>query len=159
MKKYMLLLILSAPTLTAQVVVKQTPASDALTQAAKEAQSEQKSYDTALQQGKLALTAEQKTPLSDLAAAQADLDTKLKSDKKYKPLLDRIAMIEAQLKTLTQAAQTKFATTIGPVQGRLALDKAAMDALVPIVRKENALADSVKYDENTQTWKDTSSKK
>lgn len=134
------------------VVVKSSPASDALIAAAKEATEEQKSFDTALQQARSSLDSSQKQLSTQLQDAQKDLNEKLKADKKYAPMLANIETMQKQLADLQSQAQNKFAQSSAPISNKIAVDKTLIDGLVPIVRKENGLSDTATFDPATQKW-------
>jgi DNA repair ATPase RecN len=134
------------------ITIKPSPASDALVAAAKEMNEEQKAFDTAIQQARNTLEASQKQLGAQLQAAQKDLDDKLKADKKYAPLVDNIHTLEKQLADLQQQAQIKFSQSSAPMSSKIATDKALIDGLVPIVRKENDLPSTATFDSATQKW-------
>lgn len=130
-----------------------SPASEALDHAAKDVATEQKSYDTALMQAKSTLDASMKDLQKQSADLTKSLNDQLAADKKYKPMLDKISVLQKQLQSLSSDASQKFAPTAGPIQNQIATDKALVDGLVPVVRKENGWPDTATYDSATQTWK------
>lgn len=134
------------------VVVKSSPASDALVSTAKELTDEQKSLDTILNQARSSLDMQQKSLSKQLQDTQKDLEEKLKADKKYSPVLANIQALQKQLADLQTQAQSKFAQTSAPIQNKIATDKALIDGLVPVVRKENQLPPIAMFDPATQKW-------
>lgn len=137
------------------LTVKPTPAAQALVEAARNAETEQKTVDTGFKQAKATLDTSQKQLQDALKTKSTELQEKLKADKKYKPLLDEIETIQKQLATSNQDAQNKFNQTVGPVQQKLSTDRMLVNTLEPIVAKENEFPPTVKFDAATQTWKDT----
>lgn len=135
------------------VIVKKTPASDALNQAAKDLTAEQKAFDTALGTAKTSLEAEQKGIAERLQTASKTLNEKLKADKKYAGDIKSIEDMQAQIVVAGQKAQEKFTATAGALSGKLSTDKTLVDSLTPIVRKENDLPATATFDVATQTWK------
>lgn len=140
------------------VTVKDSPALTALLRASKDSQSEQKAYDDALHQAKSSLDSDQKALTEQLTKLSKELHDKLALDKKYKGDLDQISTIETQLKNLGQDAQNKFSAKAGAISSQLNSDRILVQELVPIVRKENNLPDSVSFDDKTQTWSDAKKK-
>lgn len=134
------------------VTVKASPASDALVSSAKEMTDEQKSFDTAIQKARTSLESNQKTLASQLQSVQKDLNDKLKADKKYAPMLASIENLQKQLADMQTQAQQKFAQSSGPISSKIATDKALIDGLTPVVRKENDLPDTAQFDSAKQTW-------
>lgn len=137
------------------VVVKSSPASDALVHAAQELATQQKSYDTILNQARSGMEANQKTLQADIQKANADLLAELKADKKYKDKLDAIDALQKKLNTVGEQAGQKFQQDAGPIQNVINTDKAVIDGLIPVVRKENDLPPTATFDSATQTWTDT----
>lgn len=134
------------------VTIKPSPASDALNQAAQESVNKQKSYDTILSKARIAADANQKSVQSELQKANAALLAELKVDKKYKDKLDAIDNLQKQLNTSGQQAEQKFQQEAGPIQNEINKDKALIDGLTPVVRKENDLPETAKFDSATQKW-------
>lgn len=153
-KSVVLALMLAASTAFAQTkqTPKASPASDALIQAAKELQAEQKNYNDGFQQAKTTLDASQKQINDQLQAKSKDLSEKLKADKKYKPMLDEIEALQKQLASVGQDAQTKFNQRYGTAQTKLTTDGSIVTTLTPVVRKENDWPDTATFDPATQTW-------
>jgi hypothetical protein len=137
---------------TTPITVKPSPANDALILAAKEMTDEQKAFDAALQQARSTLDASQKALGTQLQDAQKDLNEKLKADKKYAPILANIDTLQKQLADLQNQAQQKFGQASAPISNKIATDKALIDGLVPVVRKENGIPDTTTFDPATQKW-------
>jgi DNA repair ATPase RecN len=149
------ILFAAATILSAQatdLTVKDTPASQALIQAAKEQAVDQAAFNTKLQQARYSLDTSNKAPSDQLTAAQKDLEAKVKSDKKYKPLFDKIAALQKQLTDNNSKAQSDFAKDTGPIQQRVQSESRQIQALLPIVRKESGLPDNATYDPATNKW-------
>lgn len=140
------------PATPTEVTVKSSPAEDALVKAAKEAASSQRAYDTLLQQARSGLESNQKDIAKQLTDVQNDLNAKLKEDKKYKPLVDKIIALQQQLSDASKTAQNNFSQQSGPLQQQLNTDNALIKGLIPVVRQENGLPETVKFDSNTQKW-------
>jgi hypothetical protein len=133
-------------------VAKSSPASDALIAAAKEMKEEQKAFDTALTQARSSFDISQKSLLTQIQEAQKDLNDKVKADKKYAPLIEKISTLQKQGQDLQQHAQTQFAQSANPLQSKIASDKALIEGLIPVVRKENGFPDNAAFDPATQNW-------
>lgn len=142
------------PSPPAPLQVKSSPASESLNQAAKDYQSEKTVVDTSLQQARSALENSQGGLTKQLQAAQKELNDEIQSDKKYKAMFDKIRDLQKQIDNATATAQAQFNQKVGPVQSKMNSDKALMDGLIPIVKKENSLPDTATYDSVTQTWKE-----
>ena len=104
---------------TTDVVIKDTPASEALLQFAKDQTADQAALNTKAQQANFALTQSNKALQDQIAAAGKDLLAKLKADKKYKPLIDNIDNLNAQLTTNGQKVRDDFSKDAGPLQQKL----------------------------------------
>ena len=149
MKGISLVFCLIVASASAQTVtVKSSPASDALVQAAKQEVADQASLDALVkqyreQQSKIT------TPLQNqLQTVSKELNEKVQADKKYKKYFAQIADIqkkleEAQKGTGADSALIQQANTLSQ---KLQSDKAQVEALTPIVRKENGLSDSDTFD-------------
>lgn len=134
------------------VTVKPTPASDALVKAAQDLQTEQKSYDTILQQARTGAEANQKSIQADIQKANADFAAELKADKKYAAKLAAIEAMQKKLQAVNQQAEQKFQQDAGPIQGEINKNKALVEGLTPVVRKENDLPNAATFDPATQKW-------
>lgn len=146
------LLLSSLATDQTPVIVKPSPASDALVKIAQDLQTQQKSFDVILQQAQSTATSNQKQLQTDIQKANTDLLAELKADKKYKDKLAAIDTMQKQLNTVAQTAQQKFQQDTGPIQTEIAKDKVVIDGLIPIVRKENDLPATATFDPATQKW-------
>lgn len=133
--------------------VKKTPASDALVQAAKDVVSEQASFDTGFKQAGSLLEPKQKAQSERLTALNKKLLDQLKTDKKYKAMLDEIETLQKEITQTAQIAQADFDKGYGVIHNKLVVDQTLVQSLVPIVRKENDLPDTAVFDVATQTWK------
>lgn len=137
---------------TTPVAVKPSPASDALVKASQDMQAGQKSFDTILSHARVAAESSQKSLQADIQKANADLMAELKADKKYKDKLASIDELQKKLNTIGQQAEQKFQQEAGPIKNEINKDKALIDGLTPVVRKENDLPDTAKFDSATQKW-------
>lgn len=92
-------------------------------------------------------------PLIDkMQALQKDLQDRLKKDHHYSKQLAEIEAIQSQLSEAGKKAQATFTSTVGPIHLKVQEDKAKIDALVPIVRKENGFPDDSQFNEQTKKW-------
>lgn len=146
-------LIIAIPAIAQNpVTVKSSPASDVLVKTAQDLQIQQKSLDGILAQAKVGLETGQKALQAQIAKGNADLLTELRADKKYKDKLAAIDAMQKQLATLSQQAEQKFQQDSGPIQNEINKDRALIDGLTPIVRKENDLTEAATFDQATQKW-------
>ena len=134
------------------VTVKPSPAADALVHAAQDLQTEQKAFDTLLQQARTTAVASQKSLQEEIQKSNTDLLAELRADKKYKDKLAAIDVLQKQLQTVDQQANQKFQTEAAPIQNEINKDKALIDGLTPIVRQENSLPNTATFDLATQKW-------
>lgn len=132
---------------------KPSPASDALVKAAQESTVQQKTFDAALQTAKAALDAKVKDLQQQNIDLNQQLNTQIRADKKYKPVFEKIDVIQKQLAALNTDATNRFQQSVGSIQGQIATNNALIAGLVPIVRKENGWPDTATFDAATQTWK------
>jgi hypothetical protein len=135
------------------ITVKPSPAEDALVQAAKDAQVQHESFNVAQQQANQTLSTKQKALQDKLNQANVQCWEKVKADKHYRDLVKQIVDAQAELQKSQTDAQTAFAAQTTKVQQAIATDNAQIQGLIPIVRKENGLADTDRFDEQSQTWK------
>ncbi len=135
------------------VTVKSSPAADALVHAAQDLTTQQKAYDTALNQARSSMDASNKQLQQKLQDKQKALVDQLKADKKYKDQMAEIDTLTKQLQSLNADASTKFNAQIAPIQNEIGKDQALIGGLISIVRKENGLPESATFDTSTQTWK------
>jgi ABC-type transporter Mla subunit MlaD len=132
--------------------VQDTPASQALVKTAKELAETRTALDTAHQQAQSALDQNKQSLQKALNEAFADLNAKLKDDKKYKPMMDRIETIQKQINTADSEANATYQQKVGPLLQKLNVDKPLVDGLIPIVRDESKLPANATFDEKTQKW-------
>lgn len=132
---------------------KPSPASDALVKSAQESTVQQKQFDAAFQTAKAALDAKVKDLQQQNIDLNQQLNTQMRADKKYKPMFDKIDAIQKQIAALNNDATAKFQQIIGSIQTQIATNKALMDGLEPVVRKENGWPETTTFDRATQTWK------
>ena len=132
--------------------VKPSPASDALVHAAQDLATAQKSYDNILNQARSTMDASSKALQQQLNDANKTLLDQLKADKKYKDELAKIDGLQKQMQGLNADASQKFNQNAAPIQNEIGKDKALIDGLIPIVRKENDLPATVTFDTATQKW-------
>jgi ribosome-associated translation inhibitor RaiA len=125
---------------------------EALNRAAQDWNAEQKSFDALLSKARESSTANQKTVQAQIQKANADLLAELKADKKYKDKLEAIDALQKQLQTAAQQAEQKFQQEAGPIGNEITKNKALIDGLTPVVRKENDLPASATFDSATQKW-------
>jgi DNA repair ATPase RecN len=135
-----------------ELTPKDTPASQTLNQLAKDKATDQKVWDTKLQQARFGLDQQQKTLNDQLQTVQKDLNAKLQADKKYKPLLDQIADTQKKINEVAQSAQANFMKDMGSVQQKLNMEATQAQGLVPVIKKENNFPDNATYDLDTQKW-------
>jgi Skp family chaperone for outer membrane proteins len=144
----------STPPATMETITaKSSPAADALVAAAKEAAEGQKSLDVIIKDISAQLTAAQKSDQDQIVALKKSLDEKLKADKKYKPLIDQLDVLQTDLNSSQQKFQVMFNQKAGPVQQKVATDNALVQGITPVVRKENGFSPDTVFDVATQTWK------
>lgn len=139
----------AAPALS----VKSSPASDSLNQAARDYIAEKKTFDDSLSSARTGLEGSQKDLNKQIQDTQKQLNDEVTADKKYKPLIEKIAALQKQVADLATAAQQQFQQKVGPVQSKMNSDYTLAQGLIPIVRKENGLPDTASFDLTTQTWK------
>ena len=139
------------PTKT-DVVIKDTPASEALLQFAKDQTADQTAFNTKVQQANFTLNQNNKALQDQIAAANKDLLEKLRADKKYKPLLDNIDNLNAELATTGQKVRDDFSKDAGPLQQKLNFETDEVKTLIPVVRKENGLPDDATFDTSSGKW-------
>lgn len=132
---------------------KASPASEALAHAAKDIGTEQKAFDAALHQAKATLDVSVKDLQKQNADLNKTLNDQIRADKKYKPMFEKIDAIQKQIQALNTDATNKFSQSVGPLNNQIASDKALIEGLEPVVRKENGWPDSATFDVATQTWK------
>ena len=134
------------------VTVKSSPAVDALNHAAQDLATEQKSFDAILNQARSSMDASNKQLQDKLQELNKALLDQLKADKKYKDQLAAIDAVQKQLSGLNADASQKFNAQVAPIQNEIGKDKALIDGLIPVVRKENNLPDAATFDSVSQKW-------
>jgi predicted S18 family serine protease len=137
----------------AAITIKPSPSEDALVQAAKDAQLQHAEFTVAQQQAEKALSDKQKALNDKLAAINKQITDKLKADKHYRDLMAQFSATQADLQKAQADAGTAFQQQTGKVQEAIAKDNALIQGLIPVVRKENGLADTDSFDESSQQWK------
>jgi hypothetical protein len=144
---------MAAPPAQDSIQVKPSPAEDALVQAAKDAQVQHESFNVAQQQANQALSTKQKALQDKLNQANVQCWEKVKADKHYRDLVKQIVDAQAELQKSQTDAQAAFAAQTSKVQQAIATDNAQIQGLITVVRRENGLADTDRFDEQSQTWK------
>lgn len=134
------------------VTVKSSPAADALIELSKSATADKLSFDQKVNQARGELDATQKTLSDDLQATSKTLTDQVKSDKRYKPLFEKLADLQKKLSDAQANANTILQKDIAPLQSKLQTETAQVDGLIKVVKKENGLPDDASYDVSTQKW-------
>lgn len=145
-------LFLSAFAAGQTVTVKPTPASDALIHAAQDLGTETTAMDTLKKQTDSTVDSSQKAIFDDLKKANEELVTELKADKKYKDKWDNIQKLQGQLQDAAKTIYAKAGQEAAPIQNAIGKDRALIEGLIPIVRKENDLPEGTTFDSATQKW-------
>jgi hypothetical protein len=130
-----------------------TPSSDALVRAAKDITSAQADFDKALTKARTESSQALKPSQDQLLQLNNEMNAKIAADPKYAPLVKQIKDLGAQQNAIVQKDEQAFAQQTGTLQSRIATDNAQIQALTPIVKKEQSLPDSAVFDVKTQTWK------
>lgn len=131
---------------------KDSPAAQTLNQLAKDKLSDQKAFDSKLQQARFELDKTQKDMSTQLQSLQKELNDKLREDKKYKPLLDQIADTQKNLNESQNVAAGTFQKESGSLSSKVNMEANQIEGLIPVVRKENNFPDNSVYDPATQKW-------
>jgi Skp family chaperone for outer membrane proteins len=134
------------------VAIKDTPASQSLVALQKKLAADQQAFTTAFQQARTTLDQNLKALNDELAKQQKVLHDQEASDKKYRPLLDKIDDLQKQIATAQETAQKKFNAEISTVQQNIGIEQAQIQALVPVVRRENDLPDGATFSIDTGKW-------
>lgn len=134
------------------ITVKSSPAEDALVGASKDAIESRKKFDQMSQDAQNGLFVNQKKLVDDLTAKQKAMIEKIKADKKYKAMIDEIDGLQKQLQNMQGDVRGRFAQQTAPLQQKIASDNAAVETLIPIVKKDNNLPDNAVFDKEKQTW-------
>lgn len=133
--------------------IKPSPASDTLTQTAKQVATDKAELQNKYNQARSAMDSSAKQLQAEHDAAVKALREKLKADKKYTADVTRIDAIQSQMEGLNHTVQDHFMKEATPLQAKIADETAVVNGLVPVVRKESALDDTMTFDIDTQTWK------
>ena len=134
------------------LTVKDSAASQLLNETAKEHVADQAVFNTKLQQARFALDTSNKALQEQIQAAQKDLETKLRADKKYKPMLDNIDALQKKFNDNSAVANTAFQKDAGQIKQKVDSEAVQIQSFEDVVRKENGLPANAKYDEDKQTW-------
>ena len=134
------------------ITVKDTPASQSLDKLAKEEADNQKTVNDLFQQARHNLDANQKALQDEIKKQTKDLNDKLAEDKKYKPIMDKIKDLNKQLQDIQGKAQADFQKNAGVLQQKVQSAMYQVEALIPVVRKENGLPETAQYNPQTQKW-------
>lgn len=142
-----------------QLTAKHSFMSGKLDGAAKDLSEVQKPYSDIIALANADLNKKQQPIQTQIVVAQNELNAKLAVDPKYSPLVDKIKGLQAQLQTVTSAAQQKFAADNAWLTKKAQEDNATINGLIPLVREENGWPETATYDVATQKWtKPTASK-
>jgi Rps23 Pro-64 3,4-dihydroxylase Tpa1-like proline 4-hydroxylase len=134
------------------LTVKNSAASQALNQVAKDHIADQAVVNTKLQQARFNLNQSNKALQEQIQALQKSLDEKLKEDKKYKGMLDQLDDLQKKFNDNGQRANVAFQKDLGLLPQKMQSEAAQIQSLSDVVRKENDLATNVTYNEEKQTW-------
>ena len=135
-----------------EVAVKDTPASQSLIELSKKYVADNQTFQTARQQAISTLDQKVKALQDELAKQQKALRDQEASDKKYKPMIDRIEDLQKQIADAGADANKKFAAEIGTVQQNIGVELAQINALISVVKSENSLSADAQYATDTQKW-------
>ena len=134
------------------VAIKDTPASQSLIELSKKYVADNQTFQTARQQAISTLDQKVKVLQDELAKQQKALHDQEASDKKYKPMIDRIDDLQKQIADAGADANKKFAAEIGTVQQNIGVELAQINALISVVKSENSLSADAQYATDTQKW-------
>jgi hypothetical protein len=134
------------------VTVKPSPASDTLVHAAQDLETETKAFTNAQHQAQSTYDSDVKALQTKIQELYKTLMDQVRADKRYKGQMDEIDVVQKQMKDHDATASVKFNQSVGPIQNSIGKDRALIDGLIPIVRKENDLPDSATFDTATQKW-------
>lgn len=135
-----------------EVTVKDTPASLALVELAKDTVKNTKNFNDILQQAKFSLDQNNKALTDEVQKSQKALDEQLLADKHYKNQIDHIKDLQRQITESGSKAQQEFQKKVGPIQQNITDSNAQIKALIPIVRKENDLPENAVFSNETGKW-------
>jgi seryl-tRNA synthetase len=139
-------------SITGPVVVQSSAAEDELISVAKAETADKAALDSKLQTARGELDSVTKTLSDEIQATGKTLNDEIKADKKYKPLLDKIADLQTKLKDAQTKVQTEFQSSAGVLQQKVSTEDAQVQALTKVVKKDSGLPDSATFDVATQKW-------
>jgi DNA repair exonuclease SbcCD ATPase subunit len=142
----------SAAVVTKDLVVKETPASRELDSLARTQTADQAALNVKLQQARAALDQSNKTVQDELTSIEKTLQEQLQSDKKYKPLLDKIKDLTKKSQDLNSTAGAAFQKDTAELQSKLQVEHNQIDGLIKVVKEEAGLPESATFDVATQKW-------
>lgn len=131
-----------APAAVGDVVVKSSPAEDALIKSAQQMDEISKTYNTLLQQARTTLDAQNKPLLDEIKTRSKKWQDKIDADTK-----DLKTKIDAN----TVAAQTQFQKETAPLQAK-AVSPDTIKALEGVVKEEQNLPAGAHFDLNQKKW-------
>lgn len=156
MKRIVVLTVIFIATYTAycqtEIAVKSTAAQDALVELARSQAADEEALNVKVQQANSALDQSKKALQDQLQAVSKDLNEKLQQDKRYKPSLDQITDLQKKLQDLQQTAAANFQKDAGALQQKLQTEKAQVEGLIPVVKKEDHMPADAAFDYKTQKW-------
>jgi small-conductance mechanosensitive channel len=135
-----------------EIGVKSTAAQDALVELAKSQAADEAALNVKVQQANSTLDQSKKALTDQLQAVSKDLNEKLQQDKKYKPSLDQITDLQKKLQDLQQTASANFQKDAGQLQQKLQTERAQVEGLIPVVKKEDDMPLEASFDYKTQKW-------
>lgn len=139
-------------TKPAALSVRDTPAAQSLNDYAKSQVKDDAEIQAKLTTARNALS-EQIGPINkEIEETSKEINQKLAEDKRYKPLLDKIAALRKQQTELQNTASRVFAQAEQTTQSRYNAEVQQVQALIEVVRKENNLSASANYNVATQQW-------
>lgn len=137
---------------TKVVTPKDSPALQALKDAALQSRTDKKDVADALEktraaldQGLQSMTAEEQTKLKALRE-------QLLKDKHYKKQVADIEALQKKIADSYATAQNDYTNKTSAAQQRIAAAQAKIDSLSTVVRQENGFPDTAKFDAETLSW-------
>jgi multidrug efflux pump subunit AcrA (membrane-fusion protein) len=161
MNKFLAILVLAValpvlaqqpPAATKEITVKSSASQDTLLLIAKQLTEAQKTLNTKFQQAQTSLSENQKTLTAAIVASQNELNEKLKQDKKYAPILDKIDQARKALNSSTEQAQAAFSRDAGTLQNQVNMYAAQMEGIKIVVKKGQSLPDDAVFDSASGKW-------
>jgi len=134
------------------VKIKDTPASRAMNEAAKDLSARIAAAKADADQAQAKLAADQKDNLAAASALQKEMSDLLKADPKYKTYVDRMDALNKSLSDSKDAAQNAFDARHKADKDAEAKDAQTIQGVFKVVQQENKLPDTASYDPSTQTW-------